>query len=105
MANRSWSSGIRLLRWPCSERPRIFTASDGFSKIRQGRDPRPIAWTAVRTATSLTTSELLRSQMVQLIREITETRGEVRIGELGAIINERDPIFSPRSDKRRAGAG
>ena len=34
--------------------------------------------------------------MVQLIREITETRGEVRIGELGAIINERDPIFSPK---------
>jgi hypothetical protein len=34
--------------------------------------------------------------MVQLIREITETHGEVRIGELDAIIYERDPIFSPK---------
>ena len=31
---------------------------------------------------SLTTSELLRSRMVQLIREITETHGEVTIGVL-----------------------
>jgi hypothetical protein len=40
--------------------------------------------------------ELLRSRMVELIREIVETHGEVTIGRLGAIINVRDPIFSPR---------
>jgi hypothetical protein len=34
--------------------------------------------------------------MVQLIRETTETHGDVTIGKLGAIINERDPIFSPK---------
>ena len=39
--------------------------------------------------------ELLRSRMVELIREIVETQGEVTIGKLGAIINVRDPIFSP----------
>ena len=37
--------------------------------------------------------------MVQLIREITETHGEVTIGVLGAIINERAPIFSPNRNR------
>jgi hypothetical protein len=40
--------------------------------------------------------ELLRSRMVELIREIVETQGEVTIGKLGAIINVRDPIFGPK---------
>jgi hypothetical protein len=35
--------------------------------------------------------------MVELIREIVETQGEVTIGKLGAIINVRDPIFSPNT--------
>jgi hypothetical protein len=40
--------------------------------------------------------ELIRSRMVELIHEIVETHGEVTIGKLGAIINVRDPIFSPK---------
>ena len=34
--------------------------------------------------------------MVELIHEIVETHGEATIGKLGAIINVRDPIFSPK---------
>jgi hypothetical protein len=34
--------------------------------------------------------------MAELIREIIETDGQVTIGKLGAIINVRDPIFSPK---------
>ena len=45
---------------------------------------------------SLNTRELLRSRMVQLIQEINETHEEVAISKLGAIINVRDPIFSPK---------
>ena len=45
---------------------------------------------------SLDKGELLRSRMVALIREIAETQGGVTIGKLGAIINVRDPIFSPK---------
>ena len=45
---------------------------------------------------SLDKRELLRSRMVELIREITETHGKETIGSLGAIINVRDPIFSPK---------
>ncbi|SRR6266567_766920 len=45
---------------------------------------------------SINTLELLRSRMVQLIRDINEIHEEVTIGKLGAIINVRDPIFSPK---------
>jgi NYN domain/OST-HTH/LOTUS domain len=45
---------------------------------------------------SLDKRELLRSRMMELIREIVETDGEVTIGKLGTIINVRDPIFSPK---------
>src|ERR1039457_1348257 len=40
--------------------------------------------------------KLIRSRMVELIHEIVETHGEATIGKLGAIINVRDPIFSPK---------
>jgi hypothetical protein len=51
---------------------------------------------SVHGKSSLDKGELLRSRMVALIREIAETQGGVTIGKLGAIINVRDPIFSPK---------
>jgi hypothetical protein len=45
---------------------------------------------------SLDKREFLRWRMVELIREIAESHGRVTIGVLGAIINVRDPIFSPK---------
>jgi hypothetical protein len=51
---------------------------------------------SVDRESNLDKSEPLRSRMVELIREIAETHGEVTIGSLGAIINVRDPIFSPK---------
>jgi hypothetical protein len=50
---------------------------------------------SVDRESSLDKRELLRSRMVELIREIAETHGKVTIDKLGAIINVRDPIFSP----------
>jgi hypothetical protein len=49
-ADRSLSLGIRLLRRPCGEPPRVSIASDGFSKSQEGPDSRSIASRAVRTA-------------------------------------------------------
>jgi hypothetical protein len=51
---------------------------------------------SVHGRSSLDKGELLRSRMVALVREIAETQGGVTIGKLGAIINVRDPIFSPK---------
>jgi hypothetical protein len=51
---------------------------------------------SVHGKSGLDKGELLRSRMVALIREIAETQGGVTIGKLGAIINVRDPIFSPK---------
>jgi hypothetical protein len=51
---------------------------------------------SVRREPTLDKRERLRSRMAELIREIIETDGQVTIGKLGAIINVRDPIFSPK---------
>jgi hypothetical protein len=51
---------------------------------------------SVHGESSLDKRELLRSRMIELIREIAESHGTATIGKLGAIINVRDPIFSPK---------
>ena len=51
---------------------------------------------SLESESNLDKQELIRSRMIELIYEIVETHGEVTIGKLGAIINVRDPIFSPK---------
>jgi hypothetical protein len=68
-----------------------------FHQEQGGQEPRTDCLeSSAHYEPNLNTRELLRSRMVQLIREMVETHGEVTIGKLGAIINVRDPIFSPK---------
>jgi hypothetical protein len=82
-ALRSAATGFHCVGW--------------FQQELEGREPQTNSLErSVHRESILDKRELLRSRMVELIREIVETHGEVTIGRLGAIINVRDPIFSPR---------
>ena len=82
-ALRSAATGFHCVGW--------------FQQEPGGRGPQANSLeSCVHRESSLDKRELLRSRMVELIREILETHGEVTIGKLGAIINVRDPIFSPK---------
>ena len=68
-----------------------------FQQGPEGREPQTPSWMGSKDReSSLDKRELLRSRMGELIREIAESHGRVTIGVLGAIINVRDPIFSPK---------